>query len=169
MRLLPARENLRRVHGAGATDLDVSGIDMMLHLINAVDIIRATIYESLRKETGLSEGKFTLMMALRDANRPLSIGTISAQLGVAPATISVMVGRMLREDRPLISTSTSDRDARSTLVRLSPAGKRLLDKSLPAHYRRIAEFTEGVNQDEREQLIALIRKLVRRPEADPQD
>ena len=158
-RMLPARENLRRVHGASASETDVAGVDMMLHLINAVDIIRATIYEALARETGLSEGKFSLLMVLRDAGVPLNVGVLSERVGVAPATISVMIGRMLRAPDPLVVRTNSSRDARASLIALSDAGRRLLDRSLPEHFARVAAFSKGLSGAEREQLIGLLKKL----------
>lgn len=158
-RMLPARENLRRVHGESAREIDVAGVDMMLHLINVVDIIRSTVYESLRRSMGLTEGKFTLMMVLRDAEGPLGVSELSERLGVAPATISVMVARMLQAEEPLVLRTSSEKDARAKFVELSDAGRRLLDRALPEHFERIAEFSSAFSGEEREQLIALLKKL----------
>ena len=151
-RMLPARENLRRVHGESAREIDVAGVDMMLHLINVVDIIRSTVYESLRRSTGLTEGKFTLMMVLRDAEGPLGVSELSERLGVAPA-------RMLQAEEPLVLRTSSEKDARAKFVELSDAGRRLLDRALPEHFERIAEFSSALSGEEREQLIALLKKL----------
>ena len=65
IRIIPARESLRRVHGEGAADLDVSSIDLMLRMMNAVDVVKGVIFDELKAATGLSEGKFTLMLCLR--------------------------------------------------------------------------------------------------------
>lgn len=84
IRIIPARESLRRVHGEGAADLDVSSIDLMLRMMNAVDVVKGVIFDELKASTGLSEGKFTMMMCLREEGKPLSIGDISQRIGVAP-------------------------------------------------------------------------------------
>lgn len=94
IRIIPARESLRRVHGEGAADLDVSSIDLMLRMMNAVDVVKGVIFDELKAATGLSEGKFTLMMCLREEGKPLAISDISQRIGVAPPTVSVMVARM---------------------------------------------------------------------------
>lgn len=158
-RMLPARDILRRVYGDKASDVDVSGIDMMLHLINVVDIIRGTIFEELRKETGLSEGKFALLMILRDLEKPLTIGTLSERAGVAPATVSVMISRMLQAKDPLITRTDSSTDGRASLITLSAAGNALLDQALPAHFKRVSEFAHCISGDERERLIELLQRL----------
>ena len=128
IRIIPARESLRRVHGEGAADLDVSSIDLMLRMMNAVDVVKGVIFDELKASTGLSEGKFTMMMCLREEGKPLSIGDISQRIGVAPPTVSVMVARMVGEKKPLIVRRSSEKDARSSLVELTPEGRELLDR-----------------------------------------
>lgn len=158
-RMLPARDILRRVYGDKSSDVDVTGIDMMLHLINVVDIIRGTIFEELRKETGLSEGKFALLMILRDLEKPLPIGTLSERAGVAPATVSVMISRMLQAQDPLITRTDSSTDGRASLIALSATGQALLNRALPTHFKRVSEFARCLSNEEREQLIELLQRL----------
>lgn len=166
-RLLPARESLRRVHGEGASELDIAGVDMMLHLINAVDVIRATIYKALQDESGLSEGQFTLLMTLLASGKPLGIVDLSERLGVSTATTSVMVARMLKAKKPLVIKQVSRRDARVACVRLSAEGRRLLDAELPKHFARISEFASALSGGERDLMISLLKKLVHLPAANP--
>ena len=67
-RLMPTRDNLRRSHGAlNASENDIAGVELMLYLIRASDVIREEIYGALRRDTGLTEGKFALLMT--SANR----------------------------------------------------------------------------------------------------
>ena len=134
IRIIPARENLRRVHGEGAADLDVSSIDLMLRMMNAGDVVKGVIFDELKASTGLSEGKFTMMMCLREEGKPLSIGDISQRIGVAPPTVSVMVARMVGEKKPLIVRRSSKKDARSSLVepRRAGASRQGAPRSFPA-------------------------------------
>ena len=56
-RLMPTRDNLRRSHGAlNASENDIAGVELMLYLIRASDVIREEIYGALRRDTGLTEG-----------------------------------------------------------------------------------------------------------------
>ena len=93
--MIPSRQTLRRVNGRAPSDLDVAGVDLILHLMSAVEVIRNSVYTRLQKEAGRSEGKFSLLMSLRDAGHPVSTGRLAAHLGVSDATVSVMVKRML--------------------------------------------------------------------------
>ena len=64
---MPTRDNLRRSHGAlNASENDIAGVELMLYLIRASDVIREEIYGALRRDTGLTEGKFALLMILYD-------------------------------------------------------------------------------------------------------
>ena len=73
--MIPSRQTLRRVNGCAPSDLDVAGVDLILHLMSAVEVIRNSVYTRLHKEAGLSEGKFSLMMSLRDAGHRLCLVT----------------------------------------------------------------------------------------------
>ena len=70
-----------------------------------------------------------------------------------------MVARMLQAEEPLVLRTSSEKDARAKFVELSDAGRRLLDRALPEHFERIAEFSSALSGEEREQLIALLKKL----------
>ena len=71
-RLMPTRDNLRRSHGAlNASENDIAGVELMLYLIRASDVIREEIYGALRRDTGLTEGKFALLMILYDISEPV--------------------------------------------------------------------------------------------------
>lgn len=70
-RLMPTRDNLRRSHGAlNASENDIAGVELMLYLIRASDVIREEIYGALRRDAGLTEGKFALLMILYDISEP---------------------------------------------------------------------------------------------------
>ena len=86
-RKLPSRETLRRVDGARASDLDVAGVDVTLHLIRTADIIRSEIYTHLFEESGLSEGKFSHLKTLRAHSQPMTVRERAECLGVADPTI----------------------------------------------------------------------------------
>lgn len=77
-RLMPTRDNLRRSHGAlNASENDIAGVELMLYLIRASDVIREEIYGALRRDTGLTEGKFALLMILYDISEPVPLVELS--------------------------------------------------------------------------------------------
>lgn len=110
-RLMPTRENLRRVHrGAAMSEEDIAGVELMLYLIRAADVVRESVYSGLR-ERELSEGKFALLMTLFDADGPVPVVELAKRIGVSAPTTSVMVTRMLQAENPLIAKVQSKADA----------------------------------------------------------
>lgn len=108
-RLMPTRENLRRVHrGAAMSEEDIAGVELMLYLIRAADVVRESVYSGLR-ERELSEGKFALLMTLFDADGPVPVVELAKRIGVSAPTTSVMVTRMLQAETPPSSPRSSRR------------------------------------------------------------
>ena len=123
-RLMPTRDNLRRSHGAlNASENDIAGVELMLYLIRASDVIREEIYGALRRDTGLTEGKFALLMILYDISEPVPLVELSVRIGVSPSTTSIMVTHMLQTEEPLVAKTVDPVDARSALISLTPAGR----------------------------------------------
>lgn len=159
-RLMPTRDNLRRVHrGAAMSEEDIAGVELMLYLIRAADVVRESVYSGLG-ERELSEGKFALLMTLFDADGPVPVVELAKRIGVSAPTTSVMVNRMLQTEKPLIAKVQSKADARCWLIELTDEGRALITAELPAHIARVADFAKCLSGDEREQMIDMLKKLV---------
>ena len=161
VRNLPTRDVLEQVQKRELFEADASGIDLVLNLIATADLIRTNIYGRLAKRYNISEGKFTLLMALL-AEGDLGSSELASKIGVTPATISVMVKRMLADKEPLISVSKTHEDGRSRNLSLTGAGEMLVRQALPDHFNAIQKFAEVLSQDERDSLILMLRKLMRK-------
>ena len=90
-----------------------------------------------------------------------SAGDLALRIGVTPATVSVMVKRMLTTSNPLISMTKNDEDGRSRLITLTEAGITLIQNALPDHLKSIRAFAQVLNSQEQESLILMLRKLLR--------
>ncbi|MCO6524936.1 MAG: MarR family transcriptional regulator [Candidatus Schmidhempelia sp.] len=160
-RKLPTREILARAQKQDKHLVDISGVDLVLSLITTVDLIRSSIYTRLANEYDISEGKFTLLMSLYTEGETTS-SELALRIGVTPATVSIMVKRMLAVPDPLISMTRNHQDGRSRLIELTPTGVKLLQNVLPDHLADIRSFAEVLNPQERESLIFMLRKLLRK-------
>ncbi|CNK43265.1 MarR family winged helix-turn-helix transcriptional regulator [Yersinia alsatica] len=158
---LPTREALARVQRQENLGTDVSGVDLVLNLITTADVIRSNIYDRLAQEYDISEGKFILLMSLYGEGETAA-SELASRIGVAPATVSVMVKRMLSAPEPLITMTRAQADGRSRLIALSPAGRNLIKQALPCHFSAIHAFAEVLDEQERESLISMLRKLLRK-------
>lgn len=159
-RVLPTRDALLRVQKQGNLSHDITGIDLVLNLITTADLIRSGIYQQLAEKYAISEGKFTLLMSLYGEGETTATD-LAVRMGVTPATVSVMVKRMLSASAPLISMSVNSDDARSRLITLTPMGIDVIKQALPEHFNAVNAFAEVLNSEEREALITMLRKLLR--------
>lgn len=159
-RKLPSRETLARAQRFNDDIIDVSGVDLVLSLITTADLIRSNIYAQLTKDYDVSEGKFALLMSLFSEGETCA-SDLALRIGVTPATVSVMVKRMLAATSPLITMSKSGEDGRSRLISLTEVGEKLIQKALPNHLKSIRAFAEVLSSREQESLILMLRKLLR--------
>lgn len=159
-RKLPSRETLARAQRFNGDIIDVSGVDLVLSLITTADLIRSNIYAQLTKDYDVSEGKFALLMSLFSEGETCA-SDLALRIGVTPATVSVMVKRMLAATSPLITMSKSGEDGRSRLISLTEVGEKLIQKALPNHLKSIRAFAEVLSSQEQESLILMLRKLLR--------
>ncbi|MCX8640950.1 MULTISPECIES: MarR family winged helix-turn-helix transcriptional regulator [unclassified Gilliamella] len=160
-RMLPSRETLARAQRFNDDVVDVSGVDLVLSLITTADLIRANIYAQLTKDYGVSEGKFALLMSLYSEGET-NASDLALRIGVTPATVSIMVKRMLAASSPLISMSKSGEDGRTRLIALTDAGIKLIHNALPNHLKAIRAFAQVLDSQEQESLIQMLRKLLRK-------
>ena len=132
----------------------------MSFLLQMVDLERRNmVFSNLTKSTGVTEGKFALLMVLHDAGMPLPVGELAARLRVSTPTASTMQ-RMLVSPEKLIVKTPSATDARSTLIALTDAGQKYLTDLLPGHFQRVEAFASVLSPEERLELIGLLRKLL---------
>ena len=129
----------------------------MSFLLQMVDLERRNmVFSNLTKSTGVTEGKFALLMVLHDAGMPLPVGELAARLRVSTPTASTM----LQRPEKLIVKTPSATDARSTLIALTDAGQKYLTDLLPGHFQRVEAFASVLSPEERLELIGLLRKLL---------
>lgn len=69
---------------------------------------------------------------------------------------------MLSVPEPLITMTRTHADGRSRLIALSPAGRRVIKQALPGHLNAINSFADVLNNQERESLILMLQKLLRK-------
>jgi DNA-binding MarR family transcriptional regulator len=126
-------------------DLDVSpqGIIGRLHRV------AARLTEELVEvyaQFGLGEGEFDLLATLRRAGTPyeLTPGDLAGQTMVSSGAITKRVDRCV--EHGWVTRRVGERDARSRVVALTPAGLDLIDRAFEAHianeHRLIGPLTE---------------------------
>ncbi len=159
-RNMPTREALERISREHGLPHVVAEVESALSLINVANRYREEVYGKLEKDTGLSEGKFIMLMALMDNPDGLLMGELARRVGVADATASMMVKRMLAQYPSLVAVESTSGDKRERKVHLTESGKSLINRTLPYHHQQIIDFMKPLSDADKTQLVEILRKLL---------
>ncbi|MEU4292396.1 MarR family transcriptional regulator [Kribbella sp. NPDC026596] len=124
----------------------------------------------LYAQYGLSEGEFDVLAALRRAGAPYerAPGEIALHTMVTTGAVTKRVDRL--EQAGLVRRRRSDDDGRGRVVRLTPAGKRLIDKAFAAHManeqRLLNEALTPADAQQLERLLAAWLARIETPDSD---
>ncbi|MEV7596772.1 MarR family transcriptional regulator [Kitasatospora sp. NPDC089797] len=109
---------------------------------------------------GLDSSEFDVLATLRRAGEPYELNA-RALLKSAMVTSGAITNRVDRlSAKGLVERNPCPNDRRAVLVRLTPAGKELIDAALPGHIRNEERILSALDADERARLDALLRKLL---------
>jgi DNA-binding MarR family transcriptional regulator len=114
--------------------------------------------DELLKQFDLTRTGYLLMVTLflsKDQSRPL--GQLSKQLMVHPTTITLVVDQL--EERRILARNAHPTDRRTTVVKLTKAGRDLADKVTAAMAK--VNFGIPIPQDMAVELVELLRKVRR--------
>lgn len=106
----------------------------------------------------ISASRSEILMALHGAeDHTLPASRLAEALFVTRGNITFLLKSLI--DEGLVSAKTDARDARYTLVSLTPRGLRSLQDYAPNHYRALDIATGGLSGAEKQQLLGLLDKL----------
>ena len=114
-------------------------------------------------ERGLTAMQFVTMLRLHELG-PLAQNELGRSVGMAPANIHTIVRRLLASG--LVATDPSPTDKRVTLVRLTNAGKRTIQRIAPAADAANARTLSALAGRERRALLDSLRRLAAAAEPD---
>lgn len=140
-------------------DLDASPMGVIGRISRVSRVLEREI-EQVWASYGLSRGGFDVLAALRRSGPPyrLSPTELYNSLLISSGAMTNRVDRL--EERKLVSRIPDPMDRRGVLVALTPKGKQLIDKVTAAHLENEQVLLQPLTQREREQIAALLRKLL---------
>lgn len=97
-------------------------------------------------------------LVLLEAHESMTVAELADALGVVPSTASRMADRLVT--RKLIRRSTDAANRRQVQLRLSAAGRRLIEQSTRGRRREITRLLRAIPKPEQERLAASLRLLV---------
>lgn len=121
--------------------------------------------EALFAGLGLERGEFDVLATLRRAGPPyrLSPTELYSSLMISSGGMTHRLDRLARAH--LIARVAAERDRRSTLVELTPAGRDLVERAVAADMALERELFRGLSAADRKQLAGLLRKLLQAVES----
>lgn len=123
-----------------------------LRLVRVYHKIQQAAVEELR-QAGLSVGQFDVLAQV-GAAEGLTQQQVADALLVTKSNVCQLLDRMERAG--LVERR---QQGRTNLLYLTPEGKRLHERIVPAHERHIAELLATLNTEEQAALLGLLRKL----------
>ena len=158
-RSIPSKEVLEK-HAQIMPEFNPSAVIAMLEVLQAADEIQHAVIDVLEKNYQLSKGKLHVMIILHQSQEEgITPSSLAEKVGVTRATISAMLRRMKRDG---LTYSFSDiEDGRGKKVCLTEKGWNFMNEILPGHYLRITKLMGKLSEAERENLIELLKKIVK--------
>ncbi len=108
---------------------------------------------------GLTLPQFDVMAQIARSRDGLTTAELSRRLLVTAGNLTGVIGRM--EQDGLVTREAHERDRRASRIRLTPAGRRLLRRTLPRHTRDIHALMRGVPRADLRRLRSLLGRLSR--------
>ena len=162
-RPVPHSQAIRTLVQSLAGDAGMTGLELIRWLHMVTNAYAGAADEQLR-DSGLSGPRWVLLFRLLAEERSgcgegVSPTHLSQRQNVSKNTISVLLRGL--EEQGLIERSPVPGDRRAFQIRLTDAGRTLVETTAPAHIAFLNEMTAGLTAEESAQLIELLQKLHR--------
>ena len=130
-------------------------LNAYINLKRAVNVIDGALLRSI-SAAGLTETQFAVLEALHHLGG-LDQTTLCRKLLTSGGNLTLVLDNL--EAKGWVRREVDEKDRRKKVVRLLPAGRKLIGRIFPAHARRVAEAFSVLGSDEQEALRALCRRL----------
>ena len=159
---LPLTDSVDRLiadWGAARPDLDVTPIGVVTRLARVRAHIDAEL-EALFAQHGIGGPSFAVLATLARLDQPTGVPQrrLMDELGLTSGTISVRVDRLV--EAGLVDRRPDPEDRRNTRVMLSPRGRELVERIIPAHLDNERRMLAALSDSERDTLADLLRRLL---------
>ena len=115
-------------------------------------------FETVSGQYGLSQGRLLVLIVMNRApQEALNPSFLAEKLNVTRATMTGLLDSL--EKGNFIERVADSRDRRRIGVRLTPAGRQVLEKLLPDYYLNMARLTAGLSENERQTMLSLLSKI----------
>jgi DNA-binding MarR family transcriptional regulator len=134
-----------------------TGVLAWLYMMRVSDKMDRLSHDNLLR-FDLTPAQFDVLAHLIAAEG-ISQQTLSEKLFVTKGNVCGLIGRL--EERGLVERRTDPEDRRSNMLFLTPAGRELTERAVPAHEQFISEQMSTLCKEQQQQLKSLLRHLDR--------
>ena len=141
------------------SDLDTDPIAIVGRFLRIVQYLERDIGRALGR-LGLGMSEFNVLAALRRSSPPhqISPADLSRSLIITSGGVVKTIDRL--ELAGLVRRLPHPTDGRGRLVELTRAGRQVIDESMVVHVENERRLLSPLTTPEREQLAAILRKLL---------
>ncbi len=139
-------------------ELDCSGLDVVARVQDVAKILRRSEDEAL-DTLGLKMWEYDVLSALRRQGRPYRMPAteLARESLLSSGAMTNRIDRL--EERDLVQREPDPEDRRGVLVKLTPAGRRLVDEAIEARLEIANEQLSGLSRKERDAISNGLRKI----------
>lgn len=134
---------------------EVRALDAYIRLMRGASSVASRL-ESRLLAQGLTENQFGVLEILLHLG-PSSPGTLKSKLFTTGGNITMILDNLAR--RGLVGRERDPEDRRRITVRLTPSGRRLVERIFPGHVKAIVEEMGILSAEDQETLGRLCRRL----------
>ena len=138
-------------------DADIDQILQFLTFLHVATDVSNGLDRYLASHDLLQGRWWVLILLMREDDHCASPSKLAEKAGVSRATMTGLIDSLQRDK--LVSRSTSNKDRRQTLVRLTRAGQKKLDDVMPDYYRRLNQLMSALSKKEGDMLMSILSKL----------
>ena len=140
-------------------DLDCSGLDVVVRVQDAAKLLRRNEDGALQN-LELKMWEYDVLSALRRQGDPYELAAtdLAREALLSAGAMTNRIDRL--EDKGLVQREPDPADARTVRVKLTPAGRALVDEAVEARLKVADQQVAKLSQEERRILSVGLRKLI---------
>jgi MarR family transcriptional regulator, 2-MHQ and catechol-resistance regulon repressor len=137
---------------------EVRALDALVKLLRCTDSLSARLEAGIRQD-GFTASQFGLLEALLHLG-PLQPCDLGPKLLTSRPNVVLIVDQL--EEAGLVRRTPVEGDRRRVLVRLTPEGRRAIERAFARHVRNLVDEFSVLSAKEQEELARLCRRLGKR-------
>lgn len=130
---------------------------LWIRLLRAARTIEAELRERLRQEFDTTLPRFDVMAALYRTPEGMLMSGLSSFLLVSNGNVTGIVDRLVSEG--LVTRARRNGDRRTSMVKLTDAGRSQFEAMAAAHETWIGELLAGVGEEDTKRLASMLKSF----------